>query len=123
MINRDKIMKDYWKDFDVEESEKKKTIVDAYIKNILDYRRIWDEINEFSRKWFNEHEEELLKKHTDENDYLPSILFGSGTLPNSIVDNPNNPENQYIKVCFTVGCGENSRYIEEKVPINEILES
>jgi len=98
-------------------------IVDAYIKNIRDYRKIWNEINGLSRKWFNEHEEELLKKHTDENDYLPSILFEYGAILNSIVDNPDNPENQYIRVCFTIGCGENSRYVEEKVPINEILKS
>lgn len=58
----------------------KMEIVDAYIKNIRDYRKIWNEINDLSRKWFNEHEEELLKKHTDENDYLPSILFEYGAI-------------------------------------------
>lgn len=96
------------------------SIIDSYIEARQNYESLATEINNLCEKWFNIHKDELLKKYGG--DYAwDFIIFDFGTVPNALVDDPKNPEFQYLRICFTTGIGEDSRYHEVKVPIEEIL--
>lgn len=96
------------------------SIIDSYIEARQNYEFLATEINKLCEKWFNNHKDELLEKYGGYYAW-DIIIFDFGKVPDALVDNPKNPDFQYFRVCFTTGVGEDSRYHDVKVPIEEIL--
>lgn len=96
------------------------SIIDSYIEARQNYEFLATEINILCEKWFNIHKDELLEKYDDANAW-GIIIFDFGRVPDALADNPKNPEFQFLNVYFTTGVGEDSRYHNVKVPIEEIL--